>query len=404
LQLNFTFAPPSKLVTSFFISGAIFYFIASVVFYGLDFLNINYLDPQAVGFIHVFMLGFMMSVIFGAMYQLISVVLEIPLYSNDLAFTHLGLFLVGIVPFATSFLYPNAFEYLGYGSIILYISFLLYITNVLLSIIKIEKFEIKAYFILTIHIILFLGVTYGLLTSLGLIHGGLGFDIVSLAHTHITLVLFGFAGGLMSIIATVLLPMFMLSHNFDKKMSNYILAGIIIGSIFAIWGWFFLARVVIMGTILAFTYQLYDIFKKRMRKHLDVYAQDMLTSGIFLILTTIFLPFITNEKVMKIFVIFLILGFISSFIVGHIYKIVPFLVWNKKFAPLVGKEKVPMLADMVDEKYSQIEFNAKLATIAFLTLGILFESSFLITIGKVLFIINALLVAWNVIYIFRYKN
>ena len=404
MQLNFTFAPPSRLVTSFFMAAAVFYFIASVVFYGLDFLNISYLDPQAVGFIHLFMLGFMMSVIFGAMYQLISVVLEIKLYSNDLAYAHLGLFLIAIVPFTISFLYPEAFEFLGYGSIILYISFLLYITNVLLSILKIKKFDIKGYFILTIHVILFFGVTYGLLTSLGLIHGGLGFDTISLAHTHITLVLFGFAGGLMSIIATVLLPMFMLSHNFDKKISNYILIGIIAGSVFAIWGWFFLARVAIMGTILAFTYQLYDIFKKRMRKHLDVYAQDMITSGLFLILTTILLPFITNEKVMKVFIIFLILGFISSFIVGHIYKIVPFLVWNEKFAPLVGKEKVPMLADMVDEKYAQIEFNSKLATIAFLTLGILFESSFLVTIGKVLFIINALLVAWNVIYIFRYKG
>jgi hypothetical protein len=63
-----------------------------------------------------------------------------------------------------------------------------------------------------------------------------------------------------------------------------------------------------------------------------------------------------------------------------------------------------MLADMVDEKWSQIEFNTKLATIAFLTLGILFSSSFLVTIGKVLFLLNALLVAWNVVYIFRYKE
>ena len=404
MQLNFTFAPPSRLVTSFFISGAFFYLVASVIFYGVDFLNISYLAPKAVGFIHVFMLGFMMSVIFGAMYQLISVVLEIPLFSNELAYAHLGLFLVGILPFFWAFLSPNGFEYLGYGSIVLYISFLLYIANVLLSIIKIEKFEIKAYFILSIHIILFLGVSYGLLTSLGLNHGSLGFDTVGLAHTHITLVLFGFAGGLMSIIATVLLPMFMLSHNFDKKMSNYILAGIIIGSIFAIWKWFFLARVIIMVTILAFVYQLYDIFKKRMRRHLDVYAQDMMASMVFLTLSTILVPFMTDEKVMKIFVIFLILGFISSFVVGHIYKIVPFLVWNEKFAPFVGEKKVPMLADMVDEKWSQIEFNTKLATIAFLSIGVLFGSDSFITIGKVLFLLNAILVAWNVIYIFRYKG
>ena len=267
MQLNFTFAPPSKLVTSFFISGAFFYLLASIVFYGLDFLNIVYLDPKAVGFIHLFMLGFMMSVIFGAMYQLISVVLEIPLYSNDLAFAHLGLFLVGIVPFIISFLYDGAFAYLGYGSTLLYVSFLLYIINVLLSIKKIEKFEIKAYFILTIHIILFIGVSIGLLTSLGLVHADLGFDSVDLAHKHIVLVLFGFAGGLMSIIATVLIPMFMLSHNFDKKMSNYILAGIILASVSAIFSWFVLVKILIIATIVAFVYQGYDIFKKRMRKH-----------------------------------------------------------------------------------------------------------------------------------------
>ena len=404
MQLNFTFAPPSKLVTSFFISGAFFYLLASIVFYGLDFLNIAYLDPQAVGFIHLFMLGFMMSVIFGAMYQLISVVLEIPLYSNDLAFAHLGLFLVGIVPFIISFLYDGAFAYLGYGSTLLYVSFLLYIVNVLLSIKKIEKFEIKAYFILTIHIILFVGVTIGLLTSLGLVHGDLGFNSVDLAHKHIVLVLFGFAGGLMSIIATVLIPMFMLSHNFNKKISNFILAGIILASISALFSWFVLAKIFIMVTIVAFAYQVYDIFTKRIRKHIDVYAQDMISSGAFLLLTVLLLPFISNELVMKIFVLFLILGFISSFIIGHIYKIVPFLVWNEKFAPLVGKEKVPMLADMVDEKFAQIEFNSKLATIAFLTFGIILKSSFLIMLGKVLFILNALLVVYNVIYIFRFKG
>jgi hypothetical protein len=404
LQLNFTFAPPSKLVTSFFISGAFFYLLASIIFYGLDFLNIVYLDPKAVGFIHLFMLGFMMSVIFGAMYQLISVVLEIPLYSNDLAFAHLGLFLVGIVPFIISFLYDGAFAYLGYGSTLLYVSFLLYIINVLLSIKKIEKFEIKAYFILTIHIILFIGVSIGLLTSLGLVHADLGFDSVSLAHKHIVLVLFGFAGGLISIIATVLIPMFMLSHNFDKKMSNYILVGIILASVSAIFSWFTLVKILIIATIIAFVYQGYDIFKKRMRKHIDVYAQDMVASGVFLLLSTLLLPFISNELAMKVFVLFLILGFISSFIIGHIYKIVPFLVWNEKFAPLVGKEKVPMLADMVDEKYAQVEFNSKLATIAFLTFGIILKSSFLIMLGKVLFILNALLVVYNVIYIFRFKG
>ncbi len=402
--LNFTFAPPSRLVTSFFMAGAFFYLVGAIVFWNIDFLNIHYLNPKAVGFIHLFLLGFMMSVIFGAMYQLISVILEIPLYSNDLAYAHLTLFIVGMLPFLSAFLSPEIFEFLGYGSLLLYLSFLLYIANIFLSLKKIVKLEIKAYFIIVIHIILLVGVTYGLLASLGLVHGNFSFDIVNLAHTHIVLVLFGFAGGLMSIIATVLLPMFMLSHNFNKKVSNYILGGIIATAISTLLGFFLVSQILMLITILIFVYQIYDIFRKRLRRHLDIYALDMISSGVFLILSALLIPFLPSEMLIKLFMISLLLGFVSSFVVGHIYKIVPFLVWNEKFAPLVGKEKVPMLADMVHERGSIIEFSLKIATIIFLSLGVIIENDMIITVGKVLFLINALLVVGNVIYIFKYKG
>ncbi|MCH9813392.1 MAG: hypothetical protein K0U47_05545 [Epsilonproteobacteria bacterium] len=402
--LNFTFAPPSRLVTTFFSVGALYYLIAALMFWDVDFLKVHYLEPKAVGFIHLFLLGFVMSVIFGAMYQLISVILEIPLYSNDLAYTHLALFVVGIVPFFSAFFIDDLFAYLGYGSMILYLSFLLYVLNIFLSLKKVKKFEIKAYFILAIHTILFLGVSYGLLASLGLVHGEIAFDTVSLAHTHIVLVLFGFTGGLIAIIATVLLPMFMLSHNFNKKISNYLLMGIIAASVMALFKWYEISQMFMIASIFLLVYQLYDIFTKRMRKHLDIYALDMLTSGGFLLLAAFLIPFLQEAMINKLFMIFLLLGFISSFVVGHIYKIVPFLVWNEKFAPLVGEQKVPMLADMVHQRGSQIEYGAKIAALLFLTFGVLAESSMLITIGKVLFILNALLVVANVIYIFKYKG
>ena len=402
--LNFTFAPPSRLVTSFFILGSFFYFVGALLFFNIDFLNVYYLEPKAVGFMHIFLVGFMISVIFGAMYQLISVVLEIPLYSNDLAYTHLVLFGVGAIAFFSAFANDGIFEYLGYGSTILYISFLLYIINVLLSIKNVKKFEIKAFFVTAAHIILFIGVTYGLLSSLGLVHSNLNFDTINLAHSHIILVLFGFAGGLIMIIATVLLPMFMLSHNFNKKITNYAFVGVILSSLFAIFEWYLLAKVVMMATIFIFSYQLYDIYKKRIRKLTDIYSINMMTSMGFMIASALLIPFLSNEIVLKLFMIFLVFGVISSFVVGHIYKIVPFLVWNEKFAPLVGKQKIPMLADMVHEKGSYFEYKAKMATILFLTFGIFFGSSIIITLGKLAFLVNALAVVANVIYIFRYKG
>ncbi len=403
-ELNFTFAPPSKLVTSFFVVGVIFYLVASFVFLRVDFLNISYIDPKSVGFVHIFLVGFVMSVIFGAMYQLISVILEIPLYSNNLAYMHLALFVIGVVPFFISFLSQSSFEFLGYGSLLLYLSFLLYLINIALSLKKLKKLEIKSYFIITIHVILFLGVTYGLLASLGLVHDSLEFDILNLAHTHIALVLFGFVGGLIAIIATVLLPMFMLSHKFNKQISNYILIGIIASTFFALFEWFLLVKLIVFILILAFVYQLHDIYKKRLRKHIDIYAKNMILSAISLVILAILAPFLSSEVSIKLFFIFLILGFLGAFVMGHIYKIVPFLVWNDKFAPLVGKQKVPLLADMLHNRLVEYEFYFRVATVLFLTVGLIFGLEFLILLAKIVFFINALLVVANVIYIFRYEG
>lgn len=401
--LNFTYAPPPRLVTSFFVMGALFFFLSGFVLYEIDISSIHYLDPQAVGFVHLFLLGFVMSVIFGAMYQLISVILEIPLFSVHLAYTHLVTYILGLVPFLIAFLDSDYFGLLGYGSLILYASFILYIINILVSLQAVKKYDIKFAFILTIHILLFIGVTYGLLSALGLVHG-LGLDTTALAHTHIVLVLFGFVGGLIAIIATVLLPMFMLSHNFNKQISNYLLYGFIAAAVFALFGWFLLAQIVMIAVIITFSYQLYDIFIKRLRKQIDIYALNLLISGLFLLLSILLIGFLGDDKVAKVFAIFLFFGFLSTFIAGHVYKIVPFLVWNEKFAPLVGEQKVPMLSDMVADEASYAEFFSKIAFMILATFGILLSSVLLLTFAKLMLLINGALLLYNIGYIFYFKG
>ncbi len=404
MRLNFTFAPPSRLVTLFFLSGTVLYFISSILFFTIDFINLYYLDPKVVGFIHLFLLGFVMSIIFGAIYQLISVVLEVPLYSNQLAYTHLGLFLFSLIPFLNSFINSELFEFLGYGSMLLYLSFLLYLANIALSIKEVKKRDIKFYFIAVVHIILFFGVTYGVTASFGLVHQSLEYNSIDLTHKHIILTLFGFVGGLAAIMATILLPMFMLSHNFNKKLNNYILFGIISASISLIFGWFLISKTIIVATIFLFAFELYDIYKNRMRKHLDIYAYNIIITFISLILIALMLPFLYNEKILKLFMIFLLFGAINSFVVGHVYKIVPFLVWNEKFAPLVGVKEVPLLADMVNLRLSFLEFWTKIATIALLTTGLVLELNLIVIFGKILLFINGLFLILNITYIFRYKG
>jgi hypothetical protein len=71
---------------------------------------------------------------------------------------------------------------------------------------------------------------------------------------------------------------------------------------------------------------------------------------------------------------FLIAGFVGFLITGHLYKIIPFLVWFERYAPLVGKEKVPMLHEMYPKKMSNYQFKFTSIGVALAGVGILFES------------------------------
>ncbi|MBN2964339.1 hypothetical protein JWV37_06075 [Sulfurospirillum sp. T05] len=59
-----------------------------------------------------------------------------------------------------------------------------------------------------------------------------------------------------------------------------------------------------------------------------------------------------DENALKVAMFVFLVGFGLHFVAGHLYKILPFLVWYEFIAPLVGKQKVPMLHEMIVERYA----------------------------------------------------
>jgi hypothetical protein len=91
---------------------------------------------------------------------------------------------------------------------------------------------------------------------------------------------------------------------------------------------------------------------------------------------------VTNDQgMLHTTVWFFLLGFVSSMITGHLYKIVPFLVWFERFAPLVGKEKVPMLHEMYSKEGASMMFNFTVIGVILGGFGLLFESDILFKAG-----------------------
>lgn len=47
-----------------------------------------------------------------------------------------------------------------------------------------------------------------------------------------------------------------------------------------------------------------------------------------------------------------LVGWLGQSIVGYLYKIVPFLVWSERYGPLVGTQKVPLMRELVQERWA----------------------------------------------------
>ena len=405
-------APPFVLVAHYFIAGAIFYMIASFIlpFYAGE-LNTFFLSPAIASLMHLYLLGFIMMIIFGAMYQLIPVVLEIPIFSKDFAYIQFYLFVTGVVIFSIALGVNGYIKMLPYGAIMMYISMLIFVANVFLTYKNIELWSITAKYILVSNIFLLVGVSIGFYMALDLIYG-FGADIVSLVTLHISTTIVGYI--LMTImgIGMILLPMFSLSHGFSDKSINIAFYMVIIGLVLFLVSVFtkimvlkYFGIALVGVSIILGLYQMWLIFTTRIRKQNDFWAKNMIASFYSLILSLLILGlaiFLNSQTLFILFGFMLFFGFFVFFIVGHIYKILPFLVWYQRYSPLVGKIKVPMLNEMVKENVADIQFWITTLGVILCSIAIFTHISILFVIGAVIMAVSTMLVIYNIYYTLVY--
>jgi hypothetical protein len=404
------FAPPFKLIAPYFIIGAFFFILSTLIPLGINLENLHYMDPFILGWVHLLLLGFVMMVIFGAMAQLIPVTLEVGHFSVEFYYIIWPLLLVGTTLMVLGFFFYSAL--LPYGGIIVLISMFIFLAEVFLTIKKVKTFNnvVKALFVS--NIFLLLGVIVGIV--LALTYAGLiTTDITLLLKVHVYLVVAGYICITIMALSLILLPMFGLSHNYSKTPLN--LAVILMSAgvtLVFLSGLFNLASIDYLGYILSilslgsFIYQVYLIYKTRARKENDIYVISLFTSfsSLFIAIILVISYFITYYQPLILTVGWLFfMGFFTFIISGHIYKIVPFLVWFEKFSPLVGKQKVPMLADMVPVRASKFQFWFSLAGLILSTTGLLFTNDDLFKAGVSFFIIGAIFLFKNLIYMIRFE-
>jgi hypothetical protein len=381
------FAPPLNLIAPFFKFGVIFYLLSmmSLLFFEPTF---SYEQMDVAGWVHLFLLGFVMMIIFGAMAQLIPVVLEVGHVVVDVYYVILPLLGTGASVMVAGFWFMPAL--LPYGGLLVLIAMMIFAFE---NIVTLKKTTLKTLTVRTVawsNGYLLLGILTGFAIALGLA-GDLVIDVTLMLKAHVYAVLGGYVMLTIMGLSLTLIPMFSLGHGFDeepvKKAFNLLIIGVAIvflGALFGAEWMMYVGYFVSFIGVLFYIWQIYMIAKLTVRKEMDVWAKSMIfafASLVFSMMTGAVALVTNDQSMLHATVWFFLLGFVSSMITGHLYKIVPFLVWFERFAPLVGKEKVPMLHEMYSKEGASMMFNFTVIGVILGGFGLLFESDILFKAG-----------------------
>lgn len=405
------FAPPFKLISPFFILGSLFYLLSVIFLFFFSADNLLMLDTKVLSFVHLFLLGFVMMTIFGAMAQLVPVVLEVGHFGVELFYAIWPLLAIGTMMMAFGF--TSYSTLLPFGGTIVLVAMMIFVMEIFLTIKKVKKFNLVISSMLTANIFLFFGIIFGLVMALGYA-GMVDVDINALLKGHVFLVVIGYIVVTIMGLSVVLLPMFGLSHGFSKKPLEIAILLVSISVIMVVlsslstsallaYGGYILAS----AGLLIYFYFIYTIHKSRARKDIDIYAKSLIFAYFSLIasLSMALIYFAVGyEPLLLASAWMMFFGFFAFVITGHIYKIIPFLVWFERFSPLVGKQKVPMLAEMLPARSSSAQFLFCALGVVAVAAAILLQDGVILKAGASFLLIGALALLRSVFYMINYKE
>jgi hypothetical protein len=159
------FAPPLKLVSPYFKIGVTFYLIAMMSLLAFS-ATFSYQEMAVAGWIHLFLLGFVMVIIFGAMAQLIPVVLEVGHAVVDLYYVILPLLGIGTLIMVGGFWLQPAL--LSYGGVLVLSSMIIFAIEAFATLKKAEITTLTVKTVAVSNSYLLLGIITGFVIALGL--------------------------------------------------------------------------------------------------------------------------------------------------------------------------------------------------------------------------------------------
>ena len=411
-----------KVVLPFYVYAAISFIAAAVLLFlsSSDFLN-HYFHPHILAITHIMALGWGTMIVLGASHQLVPVLIEGRLFSNTLAYLSFAFAATGIPLLVYGFYFFNMGIPAQTGGIFTVLAFLVYLTNMGVSILRSKSESVHAIFIFTAMIWLLLTALLGLTLLYNFTHSIMDQDSLHYLPLHAHIGVVGWFLLLVIGVASRLIPMFLISKYTNARLLWWIY--VLINSALVLYIIIFRASltdkvVLIPGGLLftaicLFIYYCYQSYKQRIRKMVDDQMKLSLLS-VFMLLLPVVMFFILvialiitaggTARLALLYGFIIFFGWITAIILGMTFKTLPFIVWNKVYHNRSASRQTPNPKDLFNHFVFKIMSITYLVGFGLFSFGILASDIVSLNTGSVLLIFAAILYNGNVLKIISHKE
>ena len=349
----------------------------------------------------------------GALFQFVPVVLDVGIFSERLGKAQFYLYLAGVLGLAFE-MGAGRMQTVAWPAGLLVLAIGLFLYNMARSLARVERWPLTGWYILAALAALGVVLSAGFTLALNLVFGFVPLSQLAFVEAHAHLAALGWLGLLVVGVSYKLTPMFALSHPFDEWRLGRPVFILLTAAVCGL----FVSLLLRLGTVVLlacwlvaasgvglYAWDYATMLRVRRRRPIDLTQRHNIAGvcslaaatllGLALVLTPAEADM--HARLQLAYAVTALAGWIGLTTLGQLYKIVPFLVWTHRFAPLMGKHKAPLLKDLYPERLADAGFVALLGGLAAAVAGILLGSLPLVQAGFALATCGAAIAATNLI-------
>jgi hypothetical protein len=361
-------------------------------------LLLPHIHPHVVAFAHIWLLGVLLTICFGAVYQLMPVIANTAFTGPRRAWTHLLLHTAGVALMIAAFL-QGRLDWVAIGGSSVLLGLLLFGWSVLRTLRAANRIDAILVSFGCAAMWLIVTALAGLLLALDLRFGWGSIDVLALLRSHAHLGVVGFFLTLIQGAMFRLVPMFTLGVLKDTRQirNALVLSQLGLLALAPALAWQVRSLEVFGAALLIASFVVTAIGLKRV---LDTRKKRILEPGLrgffsglgFLVVAalsgTLLIFGAQNLSAALAYGAIAVLGGVLMAVEGMLCKIVPFLVWMRVYGPQVGRRPVPQATGLGLPRCEHAWVFLHAVSVVLLGIGAALEQPLVVGFGAVAFAIG----------------